>query len=97
MAKKKALKYTKERHVGDQDLPSVREPDSSFPANSQQQVVYVAEEQRANNSYDLLFKRGRDTSEVQELRKAGFGQKEPEPKPEKKGLIDKAKAAIKGD
>lgn len=96
MVKKKALTYTEPRHWGNKDFPVVRNPDSPFPANSQQQVVHVAEEQRANNSYALLMKRGRDTSEVQELRKAGFGQEEP--KPEAKGpIFQKVEPAIKGD
>lgn len=79
MAKKEELTYSEPRRWGNKDFPVVRNPDSPFPANSQQQVVYATEGQRANNSYDLLMKRGRDTSEVQELRKAGYGREEPKP------------------
>lgn len=83
MAKKLKQRLSEPRKVADQDLPAARLPDSRFPANSQQQVVSVAEGQRAANSYQQLLQRNRDTSEVQELKKAGYGQSQSPPKKEK--------------
>jgi hypothetical protein len=81
MARKLAQKFSPPRHSDTgQDLPGVRLPDSSFPANSQQQVVQVAEGQRAANSQQQVINQGRDTSEFRQFKKAGFGQEEPKPK-----------------